>query len=69
MQESLALADITLSEVITPPFVILSSAADRLQRQLCDLELIMNGGFSPLEGFMIRKDYDRLVIASMRSVC
>ncbi|CAG8560856.1 17433_t:CDS:2, partial [Racocetra fulgida] len=31
-------------------------------RQLCDLELIMNGGFSPLEGFMNQDDYLRLVI-------
>lgn len=28
------------------------------ERQLCDLELILNGGFSPLEGFMNQKDYD-----------
>ena len=28
------------------------------ERQLCDLELILSGGFSPLEGFMNRKDYD-----------
>jgi len=28
------------------------------QRQLCDLELIMNGGFSPLEGFMTQADYE-----------
>jgi len=27
------------------------------ERQLCDLELIMNGGFSPLEGFMNETDY------------
>ena len=27
-------------------------------RQLCDLELLMNGGFSPLRGFMNRKDYE-----------
>ncbi|KAK4686875.1 sulfate adenylyltransferase, partial [Tremellales sp. Uapishka_1] len=27
------------------------------ERQLCDLELIMNGGFSPLEGFMNEVDY------------
>lgn len=31
------------------------------QRQLCDLELIMNGGFSPLNTFMNRKDYERVV--------
>ena len=28
-------------------------------RQLCDLELIMNGGFSPLTGFMKQGDYER----------
>ena len=27
-------------------------------RQICDLELLANGGFSPLTGFMTRKDYD-----------
>jgi len=32
------------------------------QRQLCDLELIINGGFSPLEGFMNQADYDRSVV-------
>lgn len=31
------------------------------ERQLCDLELILCGGFSPLEGFMNRKDYDGVV--------
>ncbi|GAD92232.1 ATP sulphurylase [Paecilomyces variotii No. 5] len=31
------------------------------ERQLCDLELIMNGGFSPLEGFMTEKDYNGVV--------
>ena len=34
-------------------------------RQLCDLELIMNGGFSPLTGFMARADYEG-VVARMR---
>lgn len=34
-------------------------------RQNCDLELLMNGGFSPLEGFMGRRDYDR-VCSEMR---
>jgi sulfate adenylyltransferase len=31
---------------------------DLTGRQICDLELLMNGGFSPLRGFMVRKDYD-----------
>mmetsp|Transcript_6800 Transcript_6800/g.10980 ORF Transcript_6800/g.10980 Transcript_6800/m.10980 type:complete len:465 (+) Transcript_6800:2-1396(+) len=34
-------------------------------RQLCDVELIMNGGFSPLEGFMDEADYHS-VVASHR---
>ncbi|KAI1525433.1 MET3 ATP sulfurylase sulfate adenylyltransferase [Pyrenophora tritici-repentis] len=37
------------------PAIVLS------ERQLCDLELILNGGFSPLEGFMNQKDYDGVV--------
>ncbi|ROT41712.1 sulfate adenylyltransferase [Sodiomyces alkalinus F11] len=31
------------------------------ERHLCDLELILNGGFSPLEGFMTEKDYNGVV--------
>ena len=27
-------------------------------RQLCDLELLLSGGFSPLQGFMTRADYE-----------
>ena len=38
---------------------------DLTERQLCDLELLMNGGFSPLEGFLGRADYDS-VLADMR---
>jgi sulfate adenylyltransferase len=34
------------------------------ERQLCDLELILSGGFSPLEGFMNQKDYDSYVSAA-----
>ena len=35
------------------------------QRQLCDLELMMNGGFTPLDGFMDRESWTR-VLESMR---
>ncbi len=31
------------------------------RRQLCDLECIMNGAFSPLTGYMARNDYDAVV--------
>ncbi len=35
------------------------------QRQVCDLDLLMNGAFSPLEGFLGKDDYDS-VCDSMR---
>src|SRR5438445_9654355 len=38
---------------------------DLTPRQLCDLELLMNGGFSPLTGFMGKADYES-VCATMR---
>src|SRR3972149_4196327 len=31
---------------------------DLTPRQLCDLELLLNGGFSPLTGFMGKADFD-----------
>jgi len=31
---------------------------DLTARQICDLELLMSGGFSPLRGFMSRSDYE-----------
>ncbi len=31
---------------------------DLTQRQVCDLDLLMNGAFSPLEGFMGKADYE-----------
>ncbi|KAG4439779.1 Sulfate adenylyltransferase [Cadophora sp. M221] len=43
------------AEAETLPAVILS------ERQLCDLELILSGGFSPLEGFLNEKDYNGVV--------
>ncbi|KOS15690.1 sulfate adenylyltransferase [Malassezia pachydermatis] len=39
-------------EADTLPEIVLS------ERQLCDLELIITGGFSPLEGFMSKADYE-----------
>jgi sulfate adenylyltransferase len=38
---------------------------DLTPRQLCDLEMLMNGGFSPLRGFMSKADYEA-VCADMR---
>ena len=35
------------------------------QRHLCDLEMLLNGGFSPLTGFMNQDDY-RTVVDNMR---
>ncbi len=40
---------------------LLSLSLTLSQRQLCDIELILNGGFSPLDGFMNRADYDSVV--------
>jgi sulfate adenylyltransferase len=38
---------------------------DLTERQVCDLELLMNGAFSPLTGFMNQKDYAS-VLSNMR---
>ncbi len=34
---------------------------DLSPRQICDLELLMNGGFNPLKGFMSEADYNSVV--------
>jgi sulfate adenylyltransferase len=46
-------------EAVTIPSVTLT------ERQLCDLELLLNGGFSPLTGFLTRDEY-RSVVSDMR---
>ncbi len=38
---------------------------DLTMRQLCDIEMLLNGAFSPLDGFMAEPDYRR-VLAEMR---
>lgn len=34
---------------------------DLTARQICDLELLMNGGFNPLKGFLTEEDYNNVV--------
>ena len=34
---------------------------DLTARQVCDLELLMNGGFNPLKGFLSQEDYEGVV--------
>jgi sulfate adenylyltransferase len=41
---------------------------DLTPRQICDLELLMSGGFSPLRGFMTQADYEG-VCHNMRLSC
>jgi len=38
---------------------------DLTPRQLCDIELLLNGSFSPMSGFLGSKDYQR-VLEQMR---
>ncbi len=55
-----------LTDLIAPPERIAELKAhsrewpswDLTPRQICDLELLMSGGFSPLRGFMTRPDYE-----------
>ena len=30
-------------------------------RQICDLELILNGGFEPLNGFLGKRDFESVI--------
>ncbi len=56
----------TLIDLLTAPdrarelkgFAKECASWDLTPRQLCDLELLGNGGFSPLRGFMARADYE-----------
>ena len=38
---------------------------DLTPRQICDLELLLNGGFAPLHGFLSQLDYNN-VLENMR---
>ncbi len=51
-------ADLTAASVDWPSW-------DLTPRQMCDLELLMNGAFSPLKGFLGKQDYEA-VCESMR---
>ena len=39
------------------------------QRQLCDLELLLNGGFSPLTGFMDEATYESVLQSPTARPC
>ena len=58
LPELYALSD--LSEDFKSKAIKLTSW-DLTPRQICDLELIMNGGFYPLEGFLSQEDYEEVV--------
>ena len=34
---------------------------DLTARQICDLELLMNGAFTPLKGFLGKEDYENVL--------
>ncbi len=55
-------SDVLKSQSTSFPSIVLSD------RQLCDLELLLNGAFSPLSGFMNQSDYES-VVENMRLSC
>ena len=70
--------DATAARVPLKPLLLTGDEAEKLkgealelpsitlsQRQLCDIELMMNGGFTPLDGFMNRDAFEH-VLESMR---
>ncbi len=55
-------ADVLKNKSVDIPSITLT------KRQLCDLELLLCGGFSPLGGFLNRRDYEE-VVERMRLAC
>ncbi len=66
-----AMFDVSSNMLSTDKIIYYKSIAHSLpthtltQRQVCDLELILNDGFFPLTGFMNKADYDH-VLSNMR---
>ena len=40
---------------------------DLSPRQICDLELLMNGGFNPLKGFLSEADYNGALSSTLET--
>jgi len=56
-----ALLAFTLYSLVFSFYCFASVSLTLSQRQLCDLELLLNGSFAPLKGFLNQKDYDSVV--------